>query len=279
MSDLRKLASIDLVKGIYDLNKITNYYNIYPQVSDFLYENNRIYDDVYSIDVSSFNTKFLIYINRFIKSDNITKYALKLDSTAKENRVVEFGLFYREVSNADVGLSKYMVSTRNIIFYNFFNILSNSPRSLQLLRINYDDIEFKTLDDDLTVDLFVNKNFLDIVKLNKYDKVIVLNKKDGVYYINDNKISYIKYTSGWVNIPAYRYLINLVISFILDETITMDILNNKIFEYIEYSSNDDFFGYDDDDISKHYNPTDVVPTAVKYLFVANVMSKFSILFK
>lgn len=279
MSTLRKLTSDEVVRNIDKLDKINNYYGVYPFVSNFLYENNRIYEDIYSIDVNSFNLEFLIYINRFINSENINRYILQLNSIPKENRVVEFGLFYREISESGIQLSKYMVSSRNIIFSNFFNILKQSPRSLQLFRINYDDIEFNTIDNDLTVDLFVNKNFVNIVKLNKYDKVIVLNKKDGVYYINDNKIKSIKYTSGWVNIPAYNHLINLVVSFILNEKMTIDILNNNILKYIEYSSNEDFFGYDDDDISKSYKPEDVIPVHVKYLFVANVMSKFSILFK
>ena len=94
-----------------------------------------------------------------------------------------------------------------------------------------------------------------------------------------SKIIDIKYTSGWVNIPAYRFLIQNTISFILNNETTMDQLNRQISEYMEYAPNDHFFGYEDDEISKSFSPDQIIPLAIKYLFVANVMSKFSILFK
>lgn len=282
MLQLRKDASFDLVQSISKLDKIKDYLFKYSEdysiSSLFLYNCNTIYEDIYSIDVKSFNIQFLIYINRFIKSNKIDLYITKTQALEKEIRVIEFGLFYKEVSQLGVNLNEYMVATRNIIFTPFFKNILHSSKRLRLFRLNYDDIEISTLEDDITVDLFVTKHFLDIVKLTHFDQIIVLNKKDGVYYIRNKKIVDIKYTSGWVNIPAYRHLIQLVVSFIINDNQSIDMLNKSITEYIEYADNDDFFGYEDDEISKSYDPKEIISTNIKYLFVAQVMSKFSILF-
>lgn len=280
MDQIRFNASQDLISNISKLNKIIEYFQVYIGNTQFFYNNNTIYEDVYSVDIKSFNVQFLIYINRFINSDTIYKYINELSTLSKTKRVIEFGLFYREISNADIVLNKYMLAVRNIIFLPFLKKYKiTSSKCYQLFRFNYDDIEFSTIESNITTELFISKPFLDISKLNYYDKVIVLNRKNGVYYMKDSKIIDIKYTSGWVNIPVYRFLIQTVISFILNNDMTMDQLNHMISEYIEYAPNDHFFGYDDDEISKNFQPNQIVPMSVKYLFVANVMSKFSILFK
>jgi hypothetical protein len=126
--------------------------------------------------------------------------------------------------------------------------------------------------------MFVGKNFLDHVKFKKIDHVITLNKSDGVYYVTDNKIVDIKYTSGWVNIPIYKILLNQIINFIIDEKITIKELNLKLREIIEYTTNDNMFGYIECDISNRYKPTDHVSMNIKNLFIANTISKFTMLF-
>jgi len=279
MKDLRDIVCTDIVNSITKLNHLKKFYPVYENNSGFFYENNTIYDDIYSIDIRSFNLEFLRYINHFIQSENVNQYINSLNSFDKHKRVVEFGCLFKSISEHNIKLNKYMVSFRNYIFIPFFKHIYNSPKSIQLHRINYDDVEFFSITNNITTDLFIYNKFLNITKINKYDKIIVLNKKDGVYYINNNKIVDIKYTSGWVNIPAYRFFINLVIDFILNKDSHLTELNNKINEYIELASDVDFFGYEDDDISNSYKPGEVIPMAVKYLFVAKVMSKFSILFK
>lgn len=279
MCELRGITSTDIVTNISALDRILPYYNVYGKNSEFFYNNNTVYEDVYSVDIKSFNIQFLKYINRFICSDNINNYINYLLNLDKSKRVVEFGCLFREVSKLGIPLNKYLVATRNIFFSPFFKYLKLSPRSLTLYRLNYDDVEFSLITTDVTSDLFIHKNFISSAKLNKYSHIIVLNKRDGVYYINDGAIIDIKYTSGWVNIPAYKFLIKLVINFILNKDISIEQLNQSMVEYIELANNSDFFGYDDDPLSKSYSPNDIIPMSAKYLFIANVMSKFSILFK
>ena len=55
-------------------------------------------------------------------------------------------------------------------------------------------------------------------------------------------------------------------------------LNEQFDKILEYTSNEDIFGYEDDPISKAYKPTDMVPVNVKRLFISNVMTRFNNLF-
>lgn len=278
MSNLRYNVSKLLITDLPKLNSLKKYYNLYTENNIYNYNNNVINEDIYIIDVNSFNLQFLIYLNSFFKKSEIDMYINKLVNLNKINRVVEFGYLFKNI-NSTIKLNKYMIAFRNLIFQSFIEKYQNNNRMLNLYRMNYDDIEFNTIDTEITKELYVYPDFLNIVKLKHFDYVISLNKSDGIYYIVDNKVVDIKYTSGWVDIPAYRYIINIIIEFILNKQMIISELNNKIYNYIEFASNDDFFGYEDDDISKEYNPNDIVPQQIKYLFVAKVMSKFSILFK
>jgi len=278
VSNLRYNVSKLLITDLPKLNSLKKYYNLYTENNIYNYNNNVINEDIYIIDVNSFNLQFLIYLNSFFKKSEIDMYINKLVNLNKINRVVEFGYLFKNI-NSTIKLNKYMIAFRNLIFQSFIEKYQNNNRMLNLYRMNYDDIEFNTIDTEITKELYVYPDFLNIVKLKHFDYVISLNKSDGIYYIVDNKVVDIKYTSGWVDIPAYRYIINIIIEFILNKQMIISELNNKIYNYIEFASNDDFFGYEDDDISKEYNPNDIVPQQIKYLFVAKVMSKFSILFK
>jgi hypothetical protein len=279
MSKNRINASNAFVSNIDKLTKIIEHFHNYNGNAQFFYSNNTIYDDVYSVDITAFNIQFLTYVNRFIQHQSITSYIQELQHLEKSNRVIEYGLFFREVVKHNIKLNQYMLAVRNIFFKPFINRITSSQKTYQLYRMNYDDIEFSTHEPDISVDLFITNHFLDVATLKHYDKVIVLTKKDGVFYVKDKKIIDIKYTSGWVNIPAYRFLINAVVMFMLSDDYDMGYLNKQITEYIEFAPNDHFFGYDDDEISKKFDPNEIVPISIRYLFVANVMSKFSILFK
>jgi hypothetical protein len=278
VSNLRYNVSKLLITDLPKLNSLKKYYNLYTENNIYNYNNNVINEDIYIIDVNSFNLQFLIYLNSFFKKSEIDTYIKKLVNLNKINRVVEFGYLFKNI-NSTIKLNKYMIAFRNLIFQPFIEKYQNNNRVLNLYRMNYDDIEFNTIDTEITEELYVHPEFLNVVKLKHFDYVISLNKSDGIYYIVDNKVVDIKYTSGWVDIPAYRYIINIIIEFILNKQMIINELNDKIYNYIEFASNDDFFGYEEDDISKKYKPDDIIPQQIKYLFVAKVMSKFSILFK
>jgi hypothetical protein len=278
VSNLRNDVSKLLISELPKLNNLKKYYNLYTDNNIYNYNNNVINEDIYIVDVNSFNLQFLIYLNSFFKNQELSAYINQLQEFNKIKRVVEFGYLFKSI-NSTIKLNKYMISFRNLIFQPFIEKYQVNSRMLNLYRMNYDDIEFNTIDSEITEELYVHPDFLNVVKLKHFDYVISLNKSDGIYYIVDNKVIDIKYTSGWVDIPAYRYIINIVIEFILNKQMTMKELNDKIYNYIEFASNDDFFGYEEDDISKEYKPTDIVPQQIKYLFVAKVISKFLILFK
>lgn len=145
--------------------------------------------------------------------------------------------------------------------------------------MNYDDIEFNTIDNvDSTVESFVDKHFLNDVKFKIIDYVIVLNKQNGVFYISNSKIVDIKYTSGWVNIPIYNFLLTEILKFIITPDYSMIYLQEKLNDIIEYTPNDQLFGYKDDILSNSYNATDNVPIRIKKLFIANTINKFAKLF-
>lgn len=279
INDIRCLAAKDFCNNISNLNLLNKYYDIYPRNSDFFYEEETILNDINSIDVISFNINFLIICNNIIKSTFISEYISICNSMSKKNRVVEFGLFYKIISSNGIKLNKYMVAIRNVIFLKFFNIHSISSKSLIIKRINYDDIEFSSLDDDVSSEMYVGDRFLNIVKFEKYSHVISLNKKNGIYYINDNKIVNIKYTGGWVNVPAYRKILNHVVNFIIGNIYSLKELNEILYDYIEYANPEDFFKHEHDELSNSLEPTDFITNNIKYLFVANVLSKFSILLK
>ena len=276
---IRNKAAKSFSDNIGLLDKLLKYYSLYNKSSNYNYNNYEILNDVISIDITSFNINFIKICNIILKNDDISIYIESFDGKTKKNRVIEFGLFYKILNIYKINLSMYMVSMRNVIFCNFFNIYNISNKSINLKRINYDDIEFITVKENYGIDNFVNEKYLNISKIVRYDKIIVLNKSDGIYYLKDNNIVNVKYTSGWVNIPAYYNIIKYVIDFIIGNIKSIKILNDKIYDYIHYADNSDFFKYESDDISNSFNPEDLVPNNIKYLFVANVMNKFLPLIK
>lgn len=272
---LRKEAVKEITSNIHLLDNLKKYYNLYPYNSKFFYEEYTIFNDVIAIDISSFNVNFLIICNCFIKSETINKYISYCNSLIKKNRVVEFGYLYKCISVSGIELNKYMIAVRNYFFSNFFKLYTVSSKSLNIKRINYDDIEFITFDSNISPDIYINNNFLSISKFEKYDYVIVLNKRDGVFYVNGDDIVNIKYTSGWVNVPAYYKILNYVIKFIIGKIESLEELNLTLFKYIEYADQKNFFKYNYDELSNSFEATDLVTDDIKYLFIANVMNKFS----
>jgi hypothetical protein len=272
---LRSKASQSFICNVNKLYKVKKYLSLYEKSSDYFYEDNLILNDVISIDINSFNMNFLKLCNLVLKENNLDLYINYCSSLSKKERVVEFGLFYKDVSDNGIILSEYMISVRNFLFNKFLNLLNSNSRSLSLKRINFDDVEFIYSDNEVNLNDFIIDKYLHIAKINIYDYVIVLNKVNGIFYVKDGNVVDIKYTSGWVNIPAYFYLLTYVIKYIIGEVKTLNELNKLIMEYVKYADNSDFFGYDDDELSKSFNPNDFVYDNVKYLFVANVMSKFS----
>ena len=260
MNNVRNNAVHDFVNNVKLLSNLKYYYEIL--------------NDVISIDVKSFNSNFLNIINTKIKSNNITKFILDIESKEKKERNIEFGLFFKEVSKYNINLNNYIIAIRNLIFNNFFDIFNVSKKSLQLKRMNYDDIEVISTNNSINKSNFVNYKYLDITKIVKYDYVIVLNKRDGIYYIKDNKILNIKYTSAWVNIPAYYDIVSYVINFLIGNIKTIKDLNERLYNYIEYADNSNFFKYEYDELSSKFEPSDLITADVKYLFIANVMTKF-----
>jgi hypothetical protein len=270
--DIGNVISNNITK----LDCIKKWYFLYQDNSKFNYSYYKIYENVTTIDVNSFNIVFLKYINRFLQESIIDDYIIYNSTLDKIKRVVSFGYLYREVSSHNINLSIYMIAVRNIIFSLFFKIINQSSKNILLHRINYDDIEFQSIINDIYVENFVHNNFLEHVKLKKIKHVVVLDKKDGVYYIgDDNKIIDIKYTNGWVNIPIYKTLLNEIIYFIFNKKMKLKELHEKMLEIIEYADNDDFFGYRDCQLSSRFKPTDMVPFHIKSLFISNIMSKFS----
>ena len=280
INDIREASAVEFINNISRLNIFKKYYNIYPKNSDFFYEEETVLNDINSIDIISFNINFLVACNNIIKSNIIAEYISVCNSiVSKEKRVVEFGLFYKRLTCNNIKLNRYMVAVRNVFFLEFFKLYELSSKSLIIKRMNYDDIEFSTLDNNVSAEMYVSDRFLKITKFKNYEYVIVLNKKNGVYYINDNKIVNIKYTGGWVNIPAYRKILNYVVNFIIGNINSLKELNEIIFDYIEYAAPDDFFKYEQDSLSNSLEPTDLITNNIKYLFVANIMTKFSPLLK
>jgi hypothetical protein len=170
-----------------------------------------------------------------------------------------------------------MIGFRNIVFSPMINLITSNSKTINLFRLNYDDMEFSYIDESIYKEFFIDPAYNNVIKFKKYDKIIVLNKHDGVYYITGGKITNIKYTSGWVNIPAYNYLITLCCKFLTSDSGNMKELNDAIHKYLTFADDSDFIGYDDDDISKSITQG-ILTMNIKYLFVAKVMSKFSILF-
>jgi hypothetical protein len=279
INNIRKAAAEAFSGNIRSLDLLKKYYDIYPKNSSFLYEEGIVLNDINSIDIVSFNVNFLIVCNNIIKSSVISEYILILDSMQKENRVVEFGLFYKRLTLDNLKLNRYMVAVRNVFFLKFFKMHEMSTKSLILKRVNYDDIEFTATDGDISPEIYVADRFLKIIKFKKYEHVIVLNKRNGVYYLNDNKIINIKYTGGWVNIPAYRKILNHVVNFIIGNIGSLKELNEILYDFIEYAPAEYFFKYEQDKLSNSLEPTDLITNNIKYLFVANVMAKFSTLLK
>jgi len=279
INDIREASAKEFINNISCLNLLKKYYNIYPKNSDFFYEEESVLNDINSIDIISFNVNFLIACNNIIKSNIIDEYISICNSMSKQKRVVEFGLFYKRLLCNNIKLNRYMVAIRNVFFLNFFKLHKMSTKSLIIKRMNYDDIEFSTLDTNVSAEMYVSDRFLKITKYKKYDHVIVLNKKNGVYYLNDNKIVNIKYTGGWVNIPAYRKILNYVVNFIIGNINSLKELNEILYDYVEYADPTDFFRYEHDKLSNSLDPTDLITNNIKYLFVANIMTKFSPLLK
>lgn len=264
-----------ITNNINKLDNLIGYYDNYNCNNLFLFNNNTIYDSIFSIDVTAFNVEFLKYINSIINDNVITIYIKYLESIPKMSRVESFGMLYKNVNNT-IKLNHYLIGFRNIIFKPLIDLIVSNSKTINLFRLNYDDMEFSYIDDNIYKEFFVDTMYSNVVKFKKYDKIIVLNKQDGVYYINDGKIVNIKYTSGWVNIPAYNYIITLCCNFLISNDINMKELNESIYKYITLADDSDFIGHDDD-ISKSLS-SEILTLRVKYLFVAKVMSKFSILF-
>ncbi len=231
------------------------------------------------LDVVSFNVTFLKYISSYIESVELDAFISSLENLSKSQRVVKFGLFYKELSGCNVNINPYMIGFRNKIILPFLKMYAASNRNVNLYRINYDDIEFSILDSsDSDKSTFCATDFIDGITFDKVDKVIVLNKKDGVYYVKANKLVDIKYTSGWIDIPIYYQITNAIIQYIIKGN-SLQELNDTLKEIIEYADNTEFFGYEQDSLSSAYTTFDHVPLYIKYGFVAKVMSKFAMLIK
>jgi hypothetical protein len=267
----------DIKNNLSKIDGLLKYCNIYNQTNKFFYEFYSITPNIISIDVITFNLNFLKFINKYIKSNHILKFIDLLENSNKHVRVVKYGILFKALTEIGVNIKEYMFGYRNLIFKNFFSLYSYSSRNIQLYRINYDDIEFSSLSGGGVND-FVDHHFIDIVKFNIVDYIITLNKSDGVFYIKDKKIIDIKYTSGWVNIPIYKMLLTEIVLFLIDGNITMKMLNDRLSEIVEYTSNDKIFGYQDCNISNKFAPDDNVPSIVKNMFIANTLSKFIMLF-
>mgnify|MGYP006935332397 CR=1 FL=1 len=258
---------------------LEKWHQSFPINNKFYYDYYNVYNNIITIDVKSFNMIFLKYINLHMQEPIINEFIKYVQALPKNKRVVLFGLLFREVGNRGILLNPYMIAVRNICLCHFLRLYKESQRNVKLHRINYDDIEFDILNSSsFNTESFVHERFLPHVTFNVIDHIIVLNKKDGVYYISGNKILDIKYTSGWVNIPIYKTLLTEILRFVIQPNMTMKELHFKLNEIIEYTGNDQFFGYEDCRISKQYKPDDSVPFSVKNLFIANTMSKFTMLF-
>jgi hypothetical protein len=270
----------DIKNNINKLDFLKKYYNAFPINNKFYYELYSLTSDVLTIDVNSFNANFLKLINHHINSTALSGLIDNMLNSDKQKRVVTYGLFFRDIKNAGIDLHPYMIGFRNLVLSNFLEMYGYSRRSISLYRINYDDIEFSTLNNEsFTEHQFVNEKCISIIKFKKIDHVVTLNKSDGIYYVKDGKIIDIKYTSGWVDIPIYKILLNEIIGFIVDKSnsYTISDLNDKMRDIIENSHNDLFFGYKDDKLSSKYNPTDNVPMSIKNLFISRTISKFVLL--
>jgi len=271
-----KDIAIEIKNNISNLSWMLDSLKYNKNSAQFFYDNYTIYNNITSIDVSSFNLNFLIFINPYVKY-TLSPFIDKLSILDKQTRVIKFGLLFRELNSVGLNIRDYLVSFRNLIFSNFFDSFSYSQKSIILYRMNFDDIEFFSINKNSTAEPFVGENFLNIVKYNNISNVIVLNRNDGIFYINDNKIIDIKYTSGWVNIPVYRILLTKVVNFVLDKNKTLEELNKEMLDIIDNMPPEDMFGYDECQISKAFKSTDITPRAVKNLFISNIMSKFVML--
>lgn len=267
----------DIKNNLHKIDWLLEYLPLNRNSSQFFYDCYTVYHDILSIDVNTFNLNFLKFINSYL-NNILEDFINSLEKADKQTRVVNFGLFLKRLNENNIFIRDYMVSFRNCVFKNFFEDMSYSSRSLQLYRLNFDDVEFSRVSKLFcSVENYVNKDFINIVKLKKFDHVIVLNKTDGVFYVKDDKIVDIKYTSGWVNIPIYRLLLNKLVNFIIYNKITIQDLNKSLYDILEHTANEHMFGYSDCPISKEFTPTDIVPFSVKGLFLANIMSKFAML--
>ncbi len=276
--DLVNIASA-IQNKIGAISFLEKWHQSFPINNKFYYDYYTVYNNIITIDVKSFNMIFLKYINLHMKSLALKEFINYAEQLPKDKRVVMFGLLFRELSNKEIHLNPYMIAVRNICLNHFLRLHKESQKNVKLHRINYDDIEFDILNSAaFNVESFVHERFLPHVKFNIIDHIVVLNKKDGVYYISENKILDIKYTSGWVNVPIYKTLLTEILKFVIDPNLSMKELHHKLNEIIEYTGNDQFFGYEDCRISKQYKPDDNVPFSVKNLFIANTMSKFTMLF-
>lgn len=279
MIDKKQCADI-IFNDLHKLEVLLKYYNVYTDNSKFYYNNNFLYQNVYSIDVSSFNVVFLMTVNNIIKNEYLAYVINILQSLDKVDRIKQYGLILRHLKyDYNINLSQHLIGLRNYIFLPFFEYYKNSVKGTKILRINYDDMEFLSLVDQSDITSFINKKYNEYIKINIFPYVISLSKTNGIYYTNnDGFILKSKYCTNWVDIPVNHNLLNTISMFIINGDMSIVDLNQKLLDIIIYSTDEDFF-IDDELLFQKYKKGDNIPFKYRKIFLSNIMSKFSPLFR
>lgn len=164
--------------------KYINYYSLYPVSSGYWYKPFLFYKNVKEIDIKSFNVVWLSQYSEYKSLAN------ELSTLNKHDRVVLFGKFIKSFpENIRKEIYKDMIGFRNFIFNKLLSL-----STIQIYRINYDDVSFidSFIQEDLSI--YIEKEFIANAKIKTFDYVLSLEKSKGLYLITKEEI-YEKYSN------------------------------------------------------------------------------------